>query len=622
MEIELREIHDFIARHPPFHLLTPDQLAALIPHVSIRYLRRGQPFPPARVEEASFYLIRSGAVELRDAQGRLIDKLAEQDSYALPCGDENGTAPHAQTAEDTLLYVIPCKQLAPLRAQNTDFDRYFSLSAPQRMRLALEGVAAVAGEGSERIVMRLPVGDLTDRQPVMVQVGTSILETARLMGEENVSAVLVMEGENLVGILTDRDLRQRCIAAGVSRHTAVGDIISRDLVTVQEHTILADALMEMTRRHIHHLPVMRGEQPVGNLSVADIVRYLGTNAAFMASDIDRANSIEALQHVSARLPELQLQLVVSNTPARQMGEIISMISDAITRRLIALAETKLGPPPVPYVWLAGGSQGRNEQTAHTDQDNAILIADTMQDEHEAWFTELSRFVCDGLNTCGYIYCPGEAMASNPRWRKPLSTWRAYFNDWIERPQPRSLMLSSIFFDLRPVHGDSGLFEELQQTVLQLARGNRIFIAHLVSNALSHRPPLGFFRNFVLIHDQKHDHTLDIKHRGVVPVVDIARTYALSEGIAAVNTWARLEAAQNTGALSQEMGRDLVDAMSYITALRNRHQAEQIRQGLPADNYIDPRTLSGLERGHLKDAFAIIKTMQEILENRHQSGRLI
>ncbi len=622
MEIELREIRDFIAGQPPFHLLPADLLAELVPRVSVRYLRRGQAFPPAGVTEACLYLIRSGAIEMRDARGSLLDKLAEPDSYVLPCTAPPGLPPQAHASEDSLLYLVPCATIRDLRARCPDFDHYFSLPAPQRMRLALEGAAPADETGHERIVMRLPVGDLTDRQPVMVQADTSILDTARRMGEENVSAVLVMEGERLVGILTDRDLRQRCIAAGLSRHAPVSEIISRDLVTVQDHTLLADALMEMTRRQIHHLPVMRGERPVGNLSVADIVRHLGTNAAFMASDIHRANSVEALQRVSARLPELHLQLVISNTPARRLGEIISMLSDAITRRLIALAEAELGEAPVPWVWLAGGSQGRNEQTSHTDQDNALLIDDAMRAEHAGWFEALARFVCDGLDACGFVHCPGEAMASNPRWRQPLRVWRGYFEDWIERPQPKALMLSSIFFDLRPVHGARELYAGLQKEILARARDNRIFIAHLVSNALSHRPPLGFFRNFVLIHDHEHDRTLDIKHRGIVPVVDIARIYALGEGLSPVNTWERLEAAQAGGALSREMGADLLDALSYIAALRNRHHAERIRRGLPPDNYIDPRSLSGLERGHLKDAFAIIKSMQEVLENRHQSGRLI
>ena len=213
------------------------------------------------------------------------------------------------------------------------------------------------------------------------------------------------------------------------------------------------------------------------------------------------------------------------------------------------------------------------------------------------------------------------MATNPEWRQPLATWRGYFDRWIGHPEPKALMLSSIFFDLKPIHGDESLFESLHAEVLEKTRANTIFIAHLTANALSHRPPLGFFRNFVLIHDGKHDDTLDIKHRGLAPIVDIARIVALAEGLAPIATDARLRAAMGSPSLSREMGRNLRDALEFIARLRFRHQARQIRAGVVPDNYLPPAELSQLERSHLKDAFRIIQSMQELLEHRYQVGRL-
>jgi CBS domain-containing protein len=298
-----------------------------------------------------------------------------------------------------------------------------------------------------------------------------------------------------------------------------------------------------------------------------------------------------------------------------------MITDAITCRLLKLAEQTLGEPPVPYVWLAGGSQGRHEQTSHSDQDNALFIDDRVESGDDEYFAALSKYVSDGLNACGYVYCPGNAMATNPEWRQPVSVWNKYFENWIKRPDKRALMLASIFFDLRPIYGESALYESVQTDMLSMASNDQIFIAHMVSNALSHRPPIGFFRNFVLIHDKEHANTLDVKHRGIVPIVDIARVYALSGGIVAINTTERLQAACETGAMSQEMSQNLIDALEYISTLRNQHQVERIRHGQAADNFLDPESLSGLERSHLKDSFAIIKSMQEVLEHRYQAGRI-
>jgi CBS domain-containing protein len=318
---------------------------------------------------------------------------------------------------------------------------------------------------------------------------------------------------------------------------------------------------------------------------------------------------------------LQLQMTLAFCSALHLGAVMSSITDAFTRRLLELAEQKYGPPPVPYVWLAGGSQGRQEQTSPSDQDNALLLDDNLRPEHREYFHSLSRFVCDGLNACGYDYCQGDAMATNENWRQPLRIWMHYFSNWIEIPEKKALMLASIFFDLRPVRGNSGLFRQLQQKVLARSRSNGIFISYLVSNALTHRPPLGFFRQFDLIHDGRHDKTIDIKHRGIVPIVDIARVLALSEGIAEVSTTKRLLAAQQRSAVSRAMAADLIDALEDISSLRIRHQARQIRQGNSIDNYIAPGSMSGKARYRLKRSFKTIKSMQQVLASRHQAGLL-
>jgi CBS domain-containing protein len=184
----------------------------------------------------------------------------------------------------------------------------------------------------------------------------------------------------------------------------------------------------------------------------------------------------------------------------------------------------------------------------------------------------------------------------------------------------ALMLSSIFFDLRPVRGDDTLFHKLQSKVLERTKGNTIFLAYMAANALQHRPPLGFFRTFVLIHGGDHDDTFDIKHRGIVPITDIARVYALARGLRQVNTTERLRAAVETGALSRDMGESLEDALEFIASLRIRHQAELLARGKPADNFLPPEHLSRLEREHLKDAFKVIQSMQNTLESRYQAGR--
>jgi CBS domain-containing protein len=358
------------------------------------------------------------------------------------------------------------------------------------------------------------------------------------------------------------------------------------------------------------------------ITATDIANHQSANSAYLAADVRKAKSVGDLIEVSKRLPSLHVRLATASVTARHIGEAVSCLTDAITGRLLEMAEAELGPPPVPYAWMAGGSQARHEQSSHSDQDNALLLSDDFDtDEHGGYFAALAKFVSDGLNECGFVYCPGDAMATNPEWRQPLKVWQGYFTRWIESPTPMSMMLSSIFFDLRPVIGAVELFLPLQKMILKKSRRNRIFLAHMMANAMQHRPPLGFFRQFVLERGGEHDETLDLKHRGIVPITDIARLLALSLGKEPVNTVERLRACAGTPVLSSDMAENLEDALEFIASLRIRHQADQIRRGKQPDNYVSPEELSELERWHLKQAFQVIQDMQETMVKRFGADNL-
>jgi CBS domain-containing protein len=621
MDVELIEIRDFLASHPPFDLLPAQALDRLPRRLTVQYFRRGTAFPPEVAEglEPSLYILRRGAVELRDGAGELLGKLAEGDICPLRCRlDAQVPVYSGVTVEDTLAYQLPCTELDALRQSHQAFAQHFDHSVTQRLRQAID--ALKEGPASGVGLMKVKVGDLVVRNLIATAPGSSIREAARIMTEHRVSSLVVMDGDRLAGMITDRDLRSRCIVPGLSPDEPVSRIMTVNLHTTDVSNRAFQALIAMTRLNVHHLPVMEDGRVVGVVSTSDFVRVQSSNSVYLVGDIHKARSLDVLVQISTKVSELQVQLVQGGATADQVGQAVSAITDAITLRLLDLAEAQLGPAPVPYAWMAGGSQARREQSSHSDQDNALLVADHMKPEDDAWFAALATYVNDGLNACGYIYCPGEVMASNPKWRQPLRLWRKYFTTWIERPDPMALMLSSVFFDLRPVRDPEGLFEELHEHVLTHSRANRIFIAYMAANALARRPPLGFFRNFVLIHGGDHDHTLDLKHRGTVPVVDLARVHALAAGVTPINTLERIQACVGAGALSAEGAANLTDALEFIGALRMRHQAQQLRRGEPADNFLAPDDLSPLERGHLRDAFVLINGMQESLGQRYQAGR--
>mgnify|MGYP003681880189 CR=1 FL=1 len=239
--------------------------------------------------------------------------------------------------------------------------------------------------------------------------------------------------------------------------------------------------------------------------------------------------------------------------------LIADIADPVIRRLLMLAEETLGPAPVPYLWLACGSQGRQEKTGVSDQGNCLILNDAVTDaDHDGYFAQMAKIVCDGLDACGYVYCPGDMMATNPMWCQPLVKWRGYVNGWVNKPVPEAQMLASVMFDLRPIGGHIGLFDDLQDQTLTMAYKNSLFVAHMVSNSLKHTLPLGLLRGFATIRSGEHKNPLDRKHIGVVPVVDRGRVYALQGPLNKVNTRVRLEAGIHAGVLPKSGGRHAVD----------------------------------------------------------------
>jgi len=619
MDVELVEIRDFLVGHHPFDLLPEKTLGYLPKQISVRYFRRGTPFPPNDVDRSYLYIVRRGAIELRNERGKLVDKLAEGDLFLWHCRpeDQPEVTLSGHTAEDTLVYLITCTDLDHLRDRHQIFSDHFEHPIAERLRHTLRRIEANSDTRVGLITVR--VSDLIGHAPVATTPDTSIRDAARIMTEQHVPSLLLMEGARLVGLVTDHDLRRRCLATGLSTTTPVRAVMTENPHTTEANALGFQALIAMTRLNIHYLPVLDDGRVTGVVSTSDLMRFQSADPVYLVGDIHTAPDLTTLVRISARVPELQAHLVVGGATADQIGQVISAITDALTNRLLELAETELGPPPVPYAWLTGGSQARREQASGSDQDNALLLADQANPGDDAYFAALANRVNDGLAACGHDPCPGEVMARNPKWRQPLRVWRRYFTRWIERPEPMALMLANVFFDLRPLRDTADLFGELHEQVLEHSRANRIFIAHMAANALKHRPPIGFFRNFVLISGGAHDRTLDLKHRGTVPIVDLARVYALTAGIPQTNTIERLQAGTEAQTLSRDGAENLIDALALIGILRMRHQAHRIRAGKKADNYLSLDELSSPERGHLKDAFTLVARMQESLEQRHQTA---
>jgi CBS domain-containing protein len=300
-----------------------------------------------------------------------------------------------------------------------------------------------------------------------------------------------------------------------------------------------------------------------------------------------------------------------------IGTAMAVIGRSFKQHLLSLAEEKFGEPPIPYCFLALGSMARDEQLLITDQDNALLFDnDYRPKEHEEYFIQLAKFVSDGLAACGYTYCSGDIMATNPQWRKTFTEWQECFADWIDNPEPQALLNSSIFFDLDGVWGETKLADTLKRFVAQHAKGNARFLASLARNALNRTPPLGFFKNFVMEPDGRHGKSINLKRRGTAPLSDVIRVHALAVGSDSQNSFERLDDIIAAGILPDGKGRELSDALEYISMVRIRHQAQDVENGQSPENTINPTHLSTFEKRNLREAFQILDKAQQFLKYRY------
>jgi CBS domain-containing protein len=456
--------------------------------------------------------------------------------------------------------------------------------------------------------------------PLLLDEKTPIRQVAKAMNREKASSVLLLRNSQLCGILTDHDLRSRVVAKGVSVENPVSSVMTPNPTTLDGGDVGIDAILLMARLGVEHIPILSNGYPIGVVTAKNIFQNPTASTIHLVRSSYQQHSLSGLKKIAAQIPTLLMDLTNSWMPSHNIGRLISSVTDALNIRLIQLTEKELGPPPVPYNWVVVGSLGRCEQTAISDQDSFMLLDnDYDESKHGSYFKQLAKKVCSGMNELGYVYCPGGIMAQTGKWRQPLKVWKSYFRKWIEQPEPKALMLSCIFFDLRLLYGKDKLFKKLERFVSERSQKNRIYLTHMAANALSSQPPLGFFNNFTLVKGGAHHRTLNLKQNGVVPMVDLARIYALSIGGIAKNSVERLTLAAEKSVISREGSRDLLDAFELISITRLRYQAQLIKEGKPVSNYMPPNILSNMEQDHLKDAFTVIQTMQSALQQHFQSN---
>ncbi|WPC07216.1 DUF294 nucleotidyltransferase-like domain-containing protein [Pseudomonas benzenivorans] len=630
MQVEIIEIRDHLSRYAPFDALPEEVVDDIARQVEVGYFKAGSDILSYGEPIEDLHYIRSGAVEIYRRNGELYNRLAEGEvfgQFGLLRGHKVRLP--ARAIEDSLIYFIPGSLFEQLCETYDHFADFVEAEGLSRLK------SKEAPQGTATELLSIEVRKLITRRTVSVPVGTSVQDAARVMTEHGVSSLVIFgstpaadtgprQTQIMAGITTDRDLRTRVLAEGLPLDTPVDLVMSPNPITIQAEDSVFEAMLCMLRNNIHHLPVVHRQRPVGVINLSDIIKYESQSSLYLVNTIFNRKSVAELQ---ALLPDLRatfLRMVNEEANSHMIGSAMSGIGRSLTQRLLELAEEELGPPPVPYCFMALGSMARDEQLIVTDQDNALVLDNRFDPRvHDEYFLKLATFVSDGLAACGYSYCKGGIMATNPKWRQPLRVWKGYFNQWIEQPNPETLLNACIFFDLDSVYGEAGLVESLKELLAEKASRNPMFLASLARNALNRTPPLGFFRTFVMEKDGQQNNIINLKGRGTAPLTDLIRVHALACGSKAQNSLERLDAIGETKLLTEEAITQLRHALEFLSIVRIRHQAMDLQEGRDPDNYIEPEKISSSDRHDLKSAFQVLSNAQRFLRFRYpgqETGR--
>ncbi len=592
---------EFLLAHEPFARLGAEGRRRIASDLQVEYARAGDTVLSRDGEPATaLYVVRKGAVRL-EIDARVVDELGEGEAFGFP-SLLSGSSPHFDVVCTTecLLYRIPGATFLDLVDVEPAFRDHFRRGLADRLRHATEGeVVPLSGD------LAAPVERLIGRAVVSVPRDSTVGEAARRMQGEGVSSVLV-EGDPL-GIVTDRDLRGRVLAAGHGPDTPVTAVMSTPVVTVDHTAPLIDVLVQFLDRRLHHLPVEREGEIVGLVTHSDLLRHHVNSPSFVLRRILRGDGTEDHRDHPTRVAAMVDALTWGGLGATDVARVVASVNDALVERLLREAESALGAPPCRYAWLVFGSEGRREQLLVTDQDNALVFETDTPQCHE-YFSTFARHVVDGLLAAGFPECAGGFMATN--WCHPLEEWQRRFRQWIDTPEPQALMEVANLFDFRSLHGTLSL--EPLDRVIATGGANSTFLSQLARTSLRLRPPIGLFHRI-----KQSPEGLDLKAAGVMPIVGLARVYGLESGSRERSTLDRLAVARDEGTLSHEGADLLAEGFRFLLQLRLRRQLEAVRRGETPDNRVRMEDLERVDARHLKETLLEIRSMQQALAQRHR-----
>ncbi len=514
---------------------------------------------------------------------------------------------------DTFCLQFPVKKLTDFGIQSPRFIDYLKGSFQTILHKSQEDLRQhFAAKAAETQLHQNTLESLVTREPVSVLPQTTLREALITMDEMRIGSILVIdESKRLQGILTRHDLLKRVVLAEKDLSVAISEVMTSDIKTLEASDTVEMAGHLMMQASIRHLPIVKDAQVVGLISERDLFSFQRFSVSNISAAIHGAKNIQALVRAAEHIRQYSKNLLSQGVTGNRLTSLVSYLNDLLTSRLITMTASEFNVEADQFCWLALGSEGREEQTISTDQDNALILADGVSDAAMQHYLHFARQVNEGLDQCGFPLCKGNVMASNPKYCRRQTDWIKRCAGWIEAGSPQDLLDASIFFDFRPISGNASLALGVSDYVSMAAAATPRFVALLATNAMNWKVPLTMFGGLdTATVDGKQ--VLDFKLNGTALVVDFARIYALANNITVRNTRERLEAISRLPRFGQTKAEDWVSTFEFLQTMRLKAQIDSEGQNTNP-NALDTAKLSSVDKVILKAAFNISKTMQQRLK---------
>ncbi len=622
---------DMLRRHSPFDRMDQKALVFLSERAKLGYFPKDSHIvTPDMGPVSTFYIIQRGKVLARQS-GEI--NVTEYSSLTLGSGEcfpiGSVMARRASTnayiaIEDTFCYQLAADDFVQLMQMSQPFNQFCTqyiatLLNQSRRQLQVQ----FAQRAAEQQSMSSPLSAILSKAPVTATPDTPIRQVIETMVAGHIGSMVVVDAEaQPVGIFTQSDALKRILLPGISLDRPIADVMSSRPHALSEHAHVYDAALAMAMHSVRHVLVTDEAGTLkGVVSERDLFTLQRVGLRQIRQSIEGAQDIDVLKQAGTDVRQLALNMLAQGVGAEQLTQFISALNDTVTRRVLQINLAKHDLYGIEWAWLAFGSEGRDEQTFSTDQDNGIIYTCTdiqNREELELRLLEFAQDVNRDLDAVGFPFCKGNIMASNPELCLTLEAWEEKFDHWIRVPEPQALLNASIFFDFRALYGATHLADRLRVSLLRMAKGNPLFLRMMAANALSVQPPLGKIRDFITDLNAEHPGCVDLKTYGARLFIDAARIFALATGVHNTNTVQRIKLSSQRMGVAAEEAAAIVEGFNYIQLLRLRHQHFEEEHGRPGDNFVNPDQLNELDRRILKESFRQSRKLQQRLKLDYQT----